>query len=208
MGPIAVKSHLIKFLPDHIYSPVKDSIGQVSASEFGSASILPISWAYIKMMGASGLKKATQVALLNANYLKNRLEGHYKILYTRKGNVAHEFILDVREFKKWNIEAIDIAKRLHDYKFHSPTMSWPVPNTLMVEPTESESLKELDRFADAMISIRQEIQQIQDGQVKAEESFLKNAPHTIDTSALPGRESGLTRIDDAFGDRNLCCSLK
>lgn len=154
------------------------SIQPVSAAPFGSASILPISWAYIKLMGATGLLKATEIALLNANYMKKRLEPHYPILYTNnKDKCAHEFILDMRPFKASSgIEAIDIAKRLQDYSFHGPTMSWPVANTLMVEPTESESLAELDRFCDALISIRQEIKEIEDGKIPRENNVLKNSP--------------------------------
>jgi len=154
MGPIGVKSHLAPFLPSHPVIPTggEKAIGPVAAAPFSSASILPISYAYIKMMGGAGLKKATQTAILNANYMRKRLENHYKILYTNQnGMCAHEFILDVRDFKKKNgVEAIDIAKRLHDYGFHSPTMSWPVANTLMFEPTESESKAELDRLCDAV----------------------------------------------------------
>ena len=156
------------------------SFGVVSSAPFGSAAILPISWAYIKMMGPSGLKRATQIAILNANYMCKRLENDYKTLYKgpHSGLVAHEFILDVRDLKKFNIEAVDIAKRLMDYGFHAPTMSWPVPGTLMIEPTESEDKLELDRFCDALISIRKEIRDIEDNRYDTHCNPLKMAPHT------------------------------
>jgi glycine dehydrogenase len=152
----------------------------VSGAPWGSASILPISWAYIKMMGAVGLTQATKITLLNANYILSRLKPHYPILYTNdEGRCAHEFILDVRGFKETaGIEAIDIAKRLQDYGFHAPTMSWPVANTLMIEPTESESKAELDRFCDALISIRKEIKEVEEGQQPKEGNVLKMSPHT------------------------------
>lgn len=154
--------------------------GAVSAAPFGSSAILPISWAYIKMMGPEGLRKATQVAILNANYMSKRLEKYYKTLYKGKtGLVAHEFILDIRDFKKTaNIEAVDIAKRLMDYGFHAPTMSWPVAGTLMIEPTESEDKKELDRFCNALIYIREEINDIENGKLDIVKNPLKMAPHT------------------------------
>ncbi|KAG5356332.1 Glycine dehydrogenase (decarboxylating) [Yarrowia sp. B02] len=239
MGPIGVKSHLAPFLPAHPVVEMSEvtglstdkSIQPVSAAPFGSASILPISWAYIKLMGATGLLKATEIALLNANYMKKRLEAHYPILYTNnKDKCAHEFILDMRPFKASSgIEAIDIAKRLQDYSFHGPTMSWPVANTLMVEPTESESLAELDRFCDALISIRQEIKEIEDGKVPRENNVLKNAPHpqqdllaetwdrpyTREQAAYPVaslREKkfwpSVARVDDTFGDLNLFCTCE
>jgi glycine dehydrogenase len=201
----------------------------VSAAPFGSASILPISFAYIAMMGGDGLTKATQVAILNANYMAKRLEAHYPVLYRgAKGMVAHEFILDCRPFKKSaGIEAEDIAKRLMDYGFHAPTMSFPVPGTLMVEPTESEPRAELDRFCDAMIAIRNEIAAIETGAMDRANNPLKNAPHTAaavtatewdrpysrEQAAFPAawlRDykywPPVARIDNAYGDRNLVCS--
>ena len=183
VGPIGVKQHLADFLPAHplIATGGAQAIAPASAAPWGSASILPISWAYIKMMGARGLTHATKITLLNANYMAARLSAHYNILYTNtQGRCAHEFILDTRGLKETSgIEAIDIAKRLQDYGFHAPTMSWPVPNTLMIEPTESENLQELDRFCDALISIRKEIKEIEDGKAPREQNVLKMAPHTI-----------------------------
>jgi len=182
VGPIGVKSHLAQYLPGHplVATGGKKGIAPVSAAPWGSASILPISWSYIKMMGARGLTYGTKIALLNANYILARLKPHYNILYTNKaGRCAHEFILDVREFKDTcGIEAIDVAKRLQDYGFHAPTMSWPVANTLMIEPTESESKEELDRFADALIAIRNEIKEVEDGKQPKEGNVLKMSPHT------------------------------
>ncbi|KAJ3343653.1 glycine decarboxylase subunit P [Gonapodya sp. JEL0774] len=182
MGPIGVKAHLAPFLPGHPLAKVGggSAIGPISAAPWGSASILPISWAYIRMMGDTGLKKATEYAILNANYMAKRLEPHYKILFRNEnGFCAHEFIIDARPFStSAGIEAVDIAKRLHDYSFHSPTMSWPVGNTLMVEPTESEPRSELDRFCDAMIAIRHEIAEIESGKQPRENNVLTNAPHT------------------------------
>jgi len=182
VGPIGVKSHLAKYLPGHplVSTGGEKGIAPVSAAPWGSASILPISWSYIKMMGARGLTYGTKIALLNANYILARLKPHYNILYTNKaGRCAHEFILDVREFKDTcGIEAIDVAKRLQDYGFHAPTMSWPVANTLMIEPTESESKEELDRFADALIAIRNEIREVEDGKQPKEGNVLKMSPHT------------------------------
>ncbi|ORY43386.1 glycine dehydrogenase [Rhizoclosmatium globosum] len=231
MGPIGVKTHLAKFLPNHPVVPTSgpDGIGPVSAAPWGSASILPISWAYLKMMGDDGLRKATQVALLNANYMLKRLAGEYKILFTdANGFCAHEFILDTRVFgASSKVEAIDIAKRLHDYGFHSPTMSFPVPNTLMIEPTESESKAELDRFCDAMLKIREEIRAIEEGKQPKEGNVLKMAPHPIDVltsdkwdrpysrqdaaypmAVLRKRKfwPTVSRVDDTYGDRNLICS--
>ncbi|XP_026668204.1 glycine dehydrogenase (decarboxylating), mitochondrial isoform X2 [Ceratina calcarata] len=237
MGPIGVKRHLAPFLPSHPViscssngnNDVKQS-GAVSAAPFGSSAILPISWAYIKMMGPKGLRKATQVAILNANYMSKRLEKYYKTLYTGKsGLVAHEFILDVRDFKKTaNIEAADIAKRLMDYGFHAPTMSWPVSGTLMIEPTESEDKKELDRFCHSLISIRQEISDIESGKLDMVKNPLKLAPHTQEQvissnwdrpyprelAAFPapfvkGSNKiwpSVGRIDDTYGDKNLFCT--
>ncbi|GGX59682.1 aminomethyl-transferring glycine dehydrogenase [Saccharospirillum salsuginis] len=231
MGPIGVRSHLANYLPGH---PVVGSMldmndqGSVSAAPFGSASILPISWMYIRLLGAEGLRLATQVALLNANYLVARLKDHYPILYTgRNHRVAHECILDLRPLKaETGITEVDVAKRLMDYGFHAPTMSFPVPGTFMVEPTESESLAELDRFVDAMIRIRQEIDKVGRGEWPADNNPLVQAPHSqqdlIDdwqrpydrqtaVFPLPWVSQGkywpsVNRVDDVWGDRNLFCS--
>ncbi|MCA1994538.1 MAG: aminomethyl-transferring glycine dehydrogenase, partial [Coleofasciculus sp. S288] len=184
MGPIGVKSHLVPFLPGHAVVPMgsEEGIGAVSAAPWGSATILPISWMYIAMMGATGLTEATKVAILNANYIASRLEPYYPVLYKGKtGLVAHECILDLRSLKKSaGIEVDDIAKRLMDYGFHAPTVSWPVAGTMMVEPTESESKEELDHFCDAMIAIRKEIEAIELGQADTQDNVLKNAPHTAE----------------------------
>lgn len=231
MGPIGVKSHLARFLPGHSVINIggENSSGAVSAAPWGSASILPISWMYIAMMGADGLTEATKVAILNANYIAQRLESYYPVLYKGKhGLIAHECILDLRPLKKLaGIEVDDIAKRLMDYGFHAPTISWPVAGTMMVEPTESESKQELDRFCEAMISIRQEIEEIVKGEADSEDNLLKNAPHTAESlmvdewshgysrqrAAYPAvwtREQkfwpSVGRIDNAFGDRNFVCS--
>ncbi|MEH1801311.1 MAG: aminomethyl-transferring glycine dehydrogenase [Nostoc sp.] len=234
MGPIGVASHLVPFLPGHpvvtIDTSTQDSnIGAVAAAPWGSASILVISWMYIAMMGADGLTHATKVAILNANYIAKKLESYYPVLYQGKnGLVAHECILDLRSLKKSAaIEIDDVAKRLIDYGFHAPTVSWPVGGTIMVEPTESESKQELDRFCDALISIRQEIAEIEVGKVDAQDNVLKNAPHTAESliagewqhpysreqAAYPApwtREykfwPAVGRIDSAFGDRNFVCS--
>ncbi|GAA5514747.1 Glycine dehydrogenase (decarboxylating) [Deinococcus carri] len=230
MGPIGVKAHLAPFLPNHDVRPVSEShTGAVSAAPYGSASILPISYLYIRLLGPEGLKKATQVALLNANYIAQRLGGAFPVLYTgRGGRVAHECILDIRPLKQASgITEEDIAKRLMDYGFHAPTMSFPVPGTLMIEPTESEPKAELDRFIDAMLNIRREIQEVQDGLMKAEDSPLRHAPHTQDdlmtdewnraysreTAAFPTRAQrawkywpAVNRVDNVFGDRNFVCS--
>ena len=183
VGPIGVKSHLAPFLPGHplIKTGGEKSIAPVSGAPWGSASILPISWAYIKMMGGRGLTHATKITLLNANYILSRLKPHYPILYTNAaGRCAHEFIIDVRPFKESaGIEAIDVAKRLQDYGFHAPTMSWPVANTLMIEPTESENLAELDRFCDALIEIRKEIKAVETGEQPRQGNVLKMAPHSL-----------------------------
>ena len=231
VGPIGVAEHLAPFLPGH---PLVASVGgekaiaPVSAAPWGSAGILPISWSYIKMMGARGLTHATKITLLNANYILSRLKPHYPILYTNdQGRCAHEFILDVRKFKEsCGIEAIDVAKRLQDYGFHAPTMSWPVANTLMIEPTESESKAELDRFCDALISIRKEIAEVEEGKQPKEGNVLKMSPHTQkdlivgewdrpysrENAAYPVawlKEKkfwpSVTRLDDAYGDMNLFC---
>ena len=183
VGPIGVKSHLAPFLPGHplVQTGGEKAIPPVSGAPWGSASILPISWAYIKMMGGRGLTHATKITLLNANYILSRLKPHYPILYTNTASrCAHEFILDVRQFKDTaGIEAIDVAKRLQDYGFHAPTMSWPVANTLMIEPTESESKEELDRFCDALIEIRREIETVENGEQPRDGNVLKMAPHSL-----------------------------
>lgn len=183
VGPIGVAEHLAPFLPGHplVATGGSQAIAPVSGAPWGSASILPISWAYVKMMGARGLTHATKITLLNANYILSRLRPHYPILYTNdNGRCAHEFILDIRKFKETaGIEAIDVAKRLQDYGFHAPTMSWPVANTLMIEPTESESKEELDRFCDALISIRKEITLVEEGKQPKEGNVLKMAPHSM-----------------------------
>ena len=231
LGPIGVAPQLVPFLPTHGQLKVggDQAIGPVSAAPWGSPSILPISWGYIEMMGSEGLTHATKVAILNANYIATRLEPHYPILYTGKeGRVAHECIIDVRHFKRdAGISVADIAKRLMDYGFHAPTMSWPVAGTLMIEPTESESKPELDRFCDAMIAIRQEIQAVIDGRWPQDNNPLVHAPHTADEisadawdhpysrqeAAFPVKWlrgakfwPSVSRVDDAYGDRNLVCS--
>lgn len=230
VGPIVVAKHLTPHIPGHeLVTECGPNSPAVSAAPWGSASILPISWAYIAMMGAEGLKKATQVSILSANYIAKKLEGHYPVLYKGLNNlVAHECIIDTRPFKdSAGVTVDDIAKRLMDYGFHAPTMSWPVAGTLMIEPTESESLEELDRFCDALISIREEIKEIEEGKIDKENNVLKNAPHSIskmtssewdhpysrEQAAFP-REWVRTRkfwvpvgrVDNAYGDRNLVCS--
>lgn len=231
VGPIAVAKHLEPFLPGHFQLPEQpaQTIGAIAAAPWGSAGILPISWAYIRLMGGAGLTRASQVAILNANYVARRLSDHYPVLYRgRHGRVGHECILDCRDFKKKaGITVGDIAKRLMDYGFHAPTVSFPVVETLMVEPTESESLEELDRFCEAMISIRQEIQEVEMGLADRENNVLKNAPHTAETIAkdewhhpytrqkaaypLPWTRqrkfwTAVGRVDEAYGDRNLFCT--
>ncbi len=231
MGPIAVGAHLAPYLPSHPIVAVggEKGIAAVSGAPFGSASILLISYGYIRMLGRDGVTDATKYAILNANYLKARLEKHYPVLYARKnGRVAHEMIFDLRAFKAHGIEEGDVAKRLMDYGFHAPTVSFPVPGTLMVEPTESEPRQELDRFADALIAIRQEIQDVIDGKADKKDNVLKNAPHTAghvsatewthpytrEQAAYPLpflRQHGkfwpaVGRIDNPYGDRNLICS--
>lgn len=239
VGSIGVAKHLAPFLPGHPVvqcsgegiNVVNKLDGNVSAAPYGSASILPITWMYIKMLGEKGLKEATSMAILNANYMLKRMEENdaYDILYKgHNGQCAHEFIVDLRGFKKYGIVEEDVAKRLQDYGFHSPTMSFPVVGTLMIEPTESEDKEELDRFCDAMISIRKEIQDIIDGKMKVEDSPLKGAPHTMDmvcidnynrkysreVAAFPApwinssRKFWPTvgRVDNVYGDRNLICS--
>ncbi len=202
VGPIGVASHLAPFLPGHplVATGGEKAISPISGAPWGSASILPISWSYIKMMGARGLTHATKITLLNANYIMSRLRPHYKILYTNEaGRCAHEFILDVRPLSaSAGVEAIDIAKRLQDYGFHAPTMSWPVAGTLMIEPTESESKQELDRFIDALISIRAEIKDIEDGKVSKEGNMLKNSPHTQKDLLVGEWDRSYTREQAAY----------
>ena len=228
MGPIGVRAHLAPYLPGHPVVEMGGSapLGTISGAPWGSPSILPISWSYITMMGGEGLTLASQVAILNANYLATRLSAHFPVLYTgRQGRVAHECILDLRHFK--HVGAEDVAKRLMDFGFHAPTLSWPVAGTLMVEPTESEDLAELDRFIDAMIHIRQEIDDVESGRIAAEDGPLHHAPHTVDVltaddwsraysrtqAAFPvpwlrGRKywPPVARVDNAWGDRHLFCS--
>ncbi len=229
VGPIGVAAHLSDFLPGDPLATEQGNVGPVSSAKFGSAGVLPISWSYIKLMGAMGLRKATEVAILNANYIAKRLEPHYPVLYKGKnGFVAHECILDLRAFKKnCGVTVEDVAKRLMDYGFHAPTVSWPVIETLMVEPTESESQAELDRFCDAMIAIRKEIAEVESGEADKQDNLLKNAPHTAleiggdewrhkyarSRAAWPveGLKDfkfwpAVARIDSAYGDRNLVCS--
>ena len=241
VGPVISKKHLAPFLPNHPLDTTAGPIsgpGPVSGAPFGSANILPISWAYIRMMGAQGLTQATSIAILSANYMAAKLDPYFPVLYTgEKGRVAHECILDLREITKVSgVTVDDVAKRLMDYGFHAPTMSFPVPGTLMIEPTESEDLAEIDRFIAAMISIHSEIQEILDGSISVDDSALRHAPHTVETvismqwnriysretGALPEKRDGLIageliglkgkywpsvgRIDGAYGDRNLVCS--
>jgi len=237
VGPIGVKAHLAPFLPGHaVVAPCSgdepmdnQALGAVAAAPWGSASILPISWMYIALMGGPGLTRATEIAIINANYIAKRLEGHYDILYKGKqGLVAHECIIDTRPFKKSaDVSVNDIAKRMIDYGFHPPTMSWPVIGTMMVEPTESESKLELDRFCDAMIAIRNEIRAIEAGEVPRGNNLLSHAPHTAQNlmadhwdrpysrkqAAYPTAHTAqhkfwpaVSRVDDAYGDRNLVCA--
>jgi glycine dehydrogenase len=231
VGPICVGKHLEDFLPGHCVVSMGTESGKnraVAAAPWGSAGILPISWAYITMMGREGMKKATQVAILNANYIANRLSDAYPVLYSgENGRVAHECIIDIRPFKaSCGVSEEDVAKRLIDYGFHSPTMSFPVPGTLMIEPTESESLAEIDRFCEAMLAIRDEIRAIEEGQQDARDNALKNAPHTAadlaeewshaysrEDAAYPVKTlylnkfwAPVSRIDNVHGDRNLICS--
>jgi glycine dehydrogenase len=237
MGPIGVKAHLAPFLSSHTMQPLRaagtgedlGNNGAVSAAPFGSASILPISYMYIKMMGSEGLRKATEVAMLNANYVAKKLADHYPILYTgANGRIAHECIIDLRPLKEASgVTEMDVAKRLNDYGFHAPTMSFPVAGTLMIEPTESEAKVELDRFIEAMICIRQEIAKVESGEWDSIDNPLHNAPHTLDDiidsewnrgysrelAAYPVESvkrnkfwPTVNRIDDVYGDRNLVCS--
>jgi glycine dehydrogenase len=230
VGPIGVAAHLAPFLPNHPIVPDvggEQALGTVSSAPWGSAGVMPISYAYIAMMGDWGLTVATQIAILNANYIAHRLESSFPVLYRGKnGRVAHECIVELRHLKEF-VTVNDVAKRLMDFGFHAPTMSFPVPGTLMIEPTESESLVELDRFCEAMIAIRGEIQEIQDGKVSHEDSALAHAPHTAEVvleevwerpytreqAAFPSaftRESKfwpfVGRVDDVYGDRNLVCT--
>lgn len=240
MGPIGVKSHLAPYLPQHpVVQCALDNLdadpqtmhtGAVSAAPWGSAAILPISWAYIKMMGAKGLRRATEIAILNANYMMKRLEGHYPIMFVNKNNFcAHEFIIDCRVFKKDSgVEAMDIAKRLQDYGFHAPTVSWPVAGALMIEPTESEDKEEMDRYCDALIGIRNEIRDVEEGRYDMRVNPLKMAPHTQSVVMADSWDRGYSRqvaaypakfvdprtkwwptvgrIDDVYGDQNIVCT--
>jgi glycine dehydrogenase len=228
VGPIGVAEHLVEFLPGHpiVNLGGENPIGAVAAAPWGSAGILPISWMYIAMTGADGLTEATRFAILNANYIAKRLENYFPTLYRGHGGlVAHECILDLRQFK--SVTAEDVAKRLMDYGFHAPTLSWPVAGTFMVEPTESESKAELDRFCDAMIAIHAEMTAIESGKADKQNNLLKNAPHTADMvasdnwnrpysreqAAFPVKSlhdykfwPAVGRIDNVYGDRNLVCT--
>ena len=232
MGPIACGKHLADFLPTH--KVIKESgpekgMGAVSAAPWGSSSILPISWMYIKMMGAEGLKKASQVSILNANYISKKLSNDYKVLYTGKnGNVAHECIIDIRPIKASSgISEEDLAKRLIDFGYHAPTMSWPVAGTIMIEPTESENLEEIDKFCNALIKIKKEINFVESSKFDKIDNPLKNAPHTYvelasnewnhkytrEEAAFPNEYvknnkywAPVARVDNVYGDRNLVCS--
>ena len=232
MGPIACAKHLAEFLPTH--EVIKESgpsngMGAVSAAPWGSSSILPISWMYIKMMGAEGLKKASQISILNANYISKRLSKDYKVLYTGKnGNVAHECIIDIRPIKASSgISEEDIAKRLIDFGYHAPTMSWPVAGTMMIEPTESENLEEIDKFCNTLVKIKKEIDLVEKNEFDKLDNPLKNAPHTYlelasnewnhkytrEEAAFPSEHlrhnkywAPVARVDNVYGDRNLVCS--
>ncbi|ANV84775.1 glycine dehydrogenase (aminomethyl-transferring) [Picosynechococcus sp. PCC 7003] len=231
VGPIGVAAHLVPYLPKTNLEGNAENIGLISAAPYGSASILPISWMYIAMMGTAGLTKATQTAILSANYIAKRLDDHYPVLFKgTNGCVAHECIIDLRDLRKSaEITVEDVAKRLMDYGFHAPTISWPVAGTMMIEPTESESLEELDRFCEAMIAIREEIRQIERGEISQEDNPVKNAPHTAESvicgewthpysrevAAYPAPWlkqhkfwATVGRIDNAYGDRNLVCSCE
>jgi glycine dehydrogenase len=230
VGPVCVVEDLVPFLPGHRAGGLPShGVGAVSAAPLGNAAVLPISWMYCRMMGAEGLTRATEVAILSANYISTRLREHYPTLYASKnGHVAHECILDLRPLKETSgVTAEDVAKRLIDYGFHAPTLSFPVPGTLMVEPTESETLEELERFIGAMIAIREEIRRIERGEWPQDDNPLKHAPHTA-AALLKGewdhaysREAGAAvlderrhakywppvgRVDNVYGDRNLFCS--
>ncbi|HLT93260.1 MAG TPA: hypothetical protein VKZ56_01805, partial [Membranihabitans sp.] len=232
MGPVFVTEKLAPYLPGHPYDPnpqgVK-AIKAVASAPYSSANILLVSYGYIRMLGARGLKNVTKYAILNANYLKKKLEGHYDVLYAdANGRVGHELILDLRPFKTIGIQAEDVAKRLIDYGFHAPTLSFPVPGTLMIEPTESEDKTELDRFCEAMIQIRHEIDEVERGEYPQDNNVLVNAPHPIYIATSDGwkfpysrskalypveilREQSkffcpVARVDNAYGDRNLICT--
>lgn len=232
MGPICATDELAPYLPGHPLVPEvggEEAIGPISAAPWGSSLILVISWAYIALLGREGGRRASEVAILSANYMADRLEEHFDVLFRGEdGRVGHEFILDLRPFRRSvGVTEEDVAKRLMDYGFHAPTMSWPVPGTIMVEPTESEPKAELDRYCDALISIRAEIQQVEMGVAEAEDNVLKNAPHTAamvtrdewdhpygrQQAAYPAawtREHkfwpAVRRVDNAYGDRNLMCA--
>jgi glycine dehydrogenase len=229
MGPIGVVKHLKPFLPNHPLVKMGGESGMsISSAPWGSALVLSISYAYIKMLGTEGLKSSTEIAILNANYIKEKLVKHFDVLYSGNNNrVAHEMIVDFRMFKKDGIEVVDVAKRLMDFGFHAPTVSFPVVGTLMIEPTESESKEELDRFCEAMISIKSEINEVLAGEVILKESVLKNAPHTLALAVNDEWNFNYTRqkavyplkwvkdrkfwpsvrrVNDAFGDRNFICS--
>ncbi|MDP4649567.1 MAG: beta-eliminating lyase-related protein, partial [Ilumatobacteraceae bacterium] len=227
VGPVAVRQHLADFLPGDPLAPIgSQAVGPVSAANFGSASILPISWAYIRLMGASGVRLSTEMAIVNANYVARRLDAHFPVLYTgTHGFIAHECIIDVRGITRdFGVTVDDVAKRLMDHGFHAPTMSFPVAGTLMIEPTESETKAELDRFCDAMVAIRVEIDQIAAGVIAVEDSPLRHAPHTVadlvgewnrayprsagtpSLSGSYGYHTPVSRIDAAYGDRNLACT--
>jgi glycine dehydrogenase len=230
VGPVCVVEDLVPFLPGHATGGVPvNGVGAVSAAPLGNAAVLPISWMYCRMMGGDGLRRATEAAILAANYVSTRLRGHYPTLYSSaNGRVAHECILDLRPLKETSgITAEDVAKRLVDYGFHAPTLSFPVPGTLMVEPTESEPLAELDRFIEAMIAIREEIRRVERGEWSQGDNPLKNAPHTAAAIAaaawshpysreiaafpVPSLKGGkywppVGRVDNVHGDRNLFCS--
>jgi glycine dehydrogenase len=231
MGPICARRHLAPYLPGHpvVKTGGEKSIPAVASAPWGSASILLVSYAYIRMLGRDGVTDATKYAILNANYIKSRLEKIYDVLYTgSRGRVAHEFILDLRRFKRdAGIEVEDVAKRLMDYGFHAPTVSWPVAGTMMIEPTESEAKDELDRFCDALIAIGEEVRNISEGNADREDNVLKNAPHTAGEAANDNWSHPYTRkeavfplpfvgetkfwppvgrINNPYGDRNLVCT--
>lgn len=230
MGPIGVRAHLAPYLPTDPLAVVEPGkVGAVTSAPYGSASILPIPWMYIMMMGVEGLTSASEIAILSANYMLTRLKPHYRMRYVSNvsGLVAHEFIIDIAPFNKHGIHAEDVAKRLIDFGFHAPTVSWPVPESLMIEPTESESKLEIDRMCDALIQIRQEIRDVEEGRLEAKDSPLVRAPHTLadiiesDWNRPYTREQAayplpwvkehkfwpsVNRLDQVWGDRNLFCA--